>query len=83
MFVTYILYSEVIHRYYTGQTEDLSRRLEEHNRGKTSGMEKGIPWKIVYTREFNTRSEAIRLERYIKKRGAYRFLDDIRRGATG
>ena len=83
MFVTYILYSEGIHRYYTGQTEDLNRRTEEHNRGKTPEMEKGIPWKVVYAREFNTRSEAVRLERYIKKRGASRFLDDIKKGDSG
>ena len=83
MFVTYILYSGVIRRYYTGQTEDLSRRIEEHNRGKTPGMEKGIPWEIVYTREFNTRSEAMKLERYIKKRGASRFLEDLKKGDSG
>jgi len=83
MYVTYILYSDVIHRYYTGQTEDLHRRIEEHNRGKTPGMEKGLPWKIVYTMDFRTRSEAMQLERYIKKRGASRFLDDIKKGDSG
>jgi len=76
MYITYILYSSKIDRYYTGHTENLDRRLEEHNRGKTPFMAKGIPWKIVYSKEFETRKEAMKYERFIKKRGAERFLND-------
>ncbi len=39
-------------------------------------MAKGIPWKIVYSKEFETRKEAMKYERFIKKRGAERFLND-------
>jgi putative endonuclease len=39
-------------------------------------MSKGIPWTIVFTREFKTRSEAYELEMKIKSRGARRFLED-------
>ena len=76
MYYTYILFSPKIKRYYTGQTEDLERRLEEHNRGKTPVMAKGIPWQIVYSERFHSREEAMKLEKFIKKRGAARFLND-------
>ena len=76
MHYTYILYSEAIKKYYTGQTEDLERRILEHNRGKTSFMAKGVPWKLVYSKSFTTRTEAVKLEKQIKKRGAARYLDD-------
>ncbi len=76
MYVTYILFSAKINRFYTGQSEDLNRRLEEHNHGKTKFMANGIPWKLVYSRAHDSRAEAMKLERFIKKRGAVRFLKD-------
>jgi putative endonuclease len=76
MYVTYILFSQKINKFYTGQTSDLTRRLEEHNRGKTPFMDSGVPWKILYTKECPSRKEAIKLEMFIKKRGARRFLND-------
>jgi len=33
---TYIIYSNTLKKYYTGHTADLQKRLEEHNRGKTT-----------------------------------------------
>jgi len=83
MFTTYILYSDNLKKYYTGQTEDLERRLAEHNRGKTPVMKRGIPWRIVFQKEFQTRQEAVQLEIQIKKRGAGRFLADIGLTAVG
>jgi putative endonuclease len=77
MYKTYILYSAKISKYYTGQTENIDRRLEEHNRGKTLGMAKGMPWDILFLKEFSTRQEALKLEKFIKKRGAARYLKDI------
>jgi putative endonuclease len=76
MYVTYILYSKKLKKFYVGQTEDLCRRLEEHNRGKTPFMAGGIPWELVFSKESISRSEAMRLEKKIKKRGAARYLND-------
>jgi putative endonuclease len=76
MYYTYILYSETLKKCYTGQTEDLNRRIEEHNTGMTAFMKRGIPWTIFYSQKFSTRSEALILEKKIKKRGAKRFLED-------
>jgi putative endonuclease len=76
MYSTYILFSPKIDKYYTGQTDDLVRRLEEHNRGKTPFLATGMPWILLYSKEFNSRHDAIKLEKFIKKRGAARFLTD-------
>jgi len=70
------IYSSVIDKFYTGQTEDIQRRLEEHNRGKTSFSAQGMPWTLVYSKDCSSRSEAIKLQKFIKKRGAARFLID-------
>ena len=76
MYTTYILHSGRINKFYTGQTTDLTRRLAEHNRGKTSFMASGIPWILVFFRTFNSRSDSIKFEKFIKNRGALRFLND-------
>jgi putative endonuclease len=77
MFFTYILQSKKTKRYYIGSTDDLKNRLEEHNSGETVSIRRGIPWKIVHTEQFNTRSEAIRKEKQIKARGTQRYLDSL------
>jgi putative endonuclease len=77
MYFTYILFSLKSDKFYTGQTEDLNRRVDEHNRGKTPFMERGKPWIVVFSKEFTERAQAIALEKKIKKRGAARFIADI------
>jgi putative endonuclease len=76
MFV-YILYSRSLDKYYVGQTQDLSARIEKHNKGFVSSTKTGTPWVIVFTQEVKNRSEAVILERKIKGRGAKRYLQDI------
>jgi putative endonuclease len=39
----------------------------------------GIPWELVKTFMCETRSEAILLEKKIKKRGAKRYLEDLKK----
>ena len=63
------------------KTQDLINRVAEHNQSETSSIKNGIPWKIVWSKEFGTRADAMALELKIKKRGAKRFLDDLSRGA--
>jgi putative endonuclease len=76
----YILQSQSTARYYCGQTTDLSVRLSQHNDpnndlSKTTKRFKG-PWILVWSQQVSTGSEAVRLERKIKKRGINRFLQD-------
>ena len=62
----YILKCGKINRYYTGHTENLERRLKEHNNGKTQSLRAYLPVRIIYTEEFSTKQEAFRRERQIK-----------------
>ncbi len=77
MFYTYILKSRTSGRYYTGYSSDPSRRLQSHNAGKVTSTRNKGPWYMVWSASFHSKSEAIQLERRIKKRGAARFLNDI------
>src|SRR6185295_2474597 len=80
-FIVYILFSDSIQKYYSGQTQNLENRLYEHNNGETTSIKNGIPWRVVWYTALDSRSEAMALEGKIKKRGAGRFLNDVSRGA--
>jgi putative endonuclease len=68
MYTVYILYSFGIDRYYVGSTNDLVRRLSEHNRRKGKYTDQGIPWKVVYTETYRDKRNARMREKAIKKR---------------
>jgi len=72
----YILFSETRSGYYIGQTNNVNKRLERHNKGIIPSSKGGIPWKLILQIEVSNRSEAMLLEKKIKKRGAKRFIDD-------
>ena len=77
MFTVYILFSKKSQKFYTGQTNDLTNRIAEHNGGETKSIKSGIPWEIVWQFQTDSRVEAMALESKIKKRGAKRFLQDL------
>jgi putative endonuclease len=71
-----IVYIIITHygTYYTGITNNLVRRWKEHKEGKSSYLSKFKPKEVIFIESFNTRREAARKERYIKKVGAYKYL---------
>ena len=75
MCTVYILYSNTSSRYYVGQTSDINQRLERHNQGRVKSTKHGIPWEVVLQLDVLTRSEAMILEKQIKKRGARRYIE--------
>ncbi|MFN7654355.1 MAG: GIY-YIG nuclease family protein [Cyclobacteriaceae bacterium] len=82
-FQVYILQSLTTNRYYVGQTNNLEKRLDEHNSEVAGHTKKEQPWKLVWHKTVSTRGEALLLERKIKKRGASRFLEDLSRSQPG
>ena len=65
-YTVYVLVSERDHRRYIGCTRDLSRRLEEHNRGLVKSTRHRRPLRLVYREEFETKTEALGRERFFK-----------------
>ena len=66
MFFVYILESEKDGRYYIGQTENLEARIKRHNQGRNLSTKGFIPWRLMWWKEFETRSEAIMMESKLK-----------------
>ena len=80
-FFTYILFSNSKNKFYVGSTNDLQRRLLEHNSKQTKSTKFGVPWELIYFKESDTKSNATRLESIIKKRGIKRYLLDHSKSA--
>ena len=53
--------------FYTGHTDNLEKRISEHNNGKFAGYTSTrLPVKLVFHQEFGTRLEALEAERKLK-----------------
>ena len=73
----YILYSENIDRYYVGSTDDLEWRLERHNMGWGKFTKGGIPWKLVYREVYQSKTEALKREREIKRKKSRKYIERL------
>ncbi len=71
------MYSQSKDRYYVGYTKNLQLRLERHNAGWSRSTKSGIPWKIVYSEKFETKSEAIERENAIKKMKSRNYIEKL------
>ena len=62
-FHTYILRSESTGQFYIGHTENLTKRIFEHNNNRTTSIKNRGPWKLFYSEVFDTRSGVARRDR--------------------
>jgi putative endonuclease len=67
MWYVYILYSESRDEFYKGISENVERRLEEHNEGMSRYTKSGIPWRIVYKKAMDDKRSAIIEEKRVKQ----------------
>ena len=76
MYYLYIIQNKEAN-YYTGTTNNLKRRLKEHNKGKSIATKNRGPWKLVYSEKFKTRSAAMKREYYIKSQKSRAFISKL------
>ena len=76
-YYTYILYSKKIDRYYIGSTQNIHKRIERHNAGATKSTKGGRPWVLVHLENFETKTEAIKKENYLKRMKSRIFIESI------
>ncbi len=62
----YILQSLKNDRFYIGSTNNLEKRLIEHNQGKSTYTNLTKPFKIIFSQEFDNLSIARKIEYKIK-----------------
>ena len=66
MFYVYVIQAKE-GRFYIGSTEDITKRLQQHNSKQFRGWTNRFnDWKLVYSEQFDTRTDAIKREKQIK-----------------
>jgi putative endonuclease len=63
----YIIQSEKTGILYKGISQDVFVRLIYHNSGLSTYTKSGTPWRIVFIRKYNSKSEALVEEKRIKR----------------
>ncbi len=74
MYYTYVLKSEKDRRFYTGVTNDLRKRLSEHNKGIVKSTKYRMPLRLIYYEACINKEDAYRRERYLKTGKGKRYL---------
>jgi len=62
----YVLRSYKKNRTYVGSTNNLKRRLNQHNNGFCKATKFGIPWEIEISTAVKGEKKARELEKYLK-----------------
>ena len=62
----YVIRSQKDGRDYVGMSNDVERRLIEHNNGKTKSTKGFIPWNLLFFENYSDRITARKREKYLK-----------------
>ncbi|MEK7534017.1 MAG: GIY-YIG nuclease family protein [Patescibacteria group bacterium] len=69
MYYVYILQSKLNSESYTGSSNDLKKRFQEHNDGKVTSTKRYKPWKLIYYEAYQTEKLARIREKRLKYNG--------------
>lgn len=79
-YYVYVLLSLKDNNFYIGFTDDLERRLKEHERGKNISTSKRLPIKLIYFEGHLSKEDALRRESYFKTTKGKVTLKQILKG---
>jgi len=74
MFYTYILISEKDDKFYVGYTDNLKRRIKQHNDGDVESTKYRRPLKLIYYEVCLNKKDAIHREKYLKTTYGKRYI---------
>jgi putative endonuclease len=73
-FYAYVLQSMSDGKYYTGYTNNIERRFEEHNKGYVVSTKHRRPLKLIYFEACLSQQDATHREKYLKTYHGKMFL---------
>ena len=76
-YYTYVLLSLSDKKFYIGYTENVYKRLEQHNNGNNLSTKSRIPLELLYYEAHRSKKDAIRRESYFKSSSGKRTLRKI------
>jgi putative endonuclease len=77
-FTVYILFSQNADKHYTGYTSNLEQRMLSHNELGVGWTAKYRPWKLIFTKEFRIKAEAMQFEKWLKSGVGRDFIKTLK-----
>jgi len=77
MWYVYILQSKKNGKYYIGSTNNLKRRLIEHNSGHTKSLINLLPMILMFSQDYDNIREARKIELRLKKLKSRAIVENI------
>ena len=74
MFYVYVLRSKKDGKWYTGATNDLKKRLKEHNEGRVLATKDRCPLELIYYEAGINQQDAFAREKYLKTGMGKRYI---------
>ena len=74
MYYTYVLQSKLDNRFYTGVTQNLKLRFEQHNAGRVRSTKQRRPLGLIYYEACLEWDDAVKREKYLKTYHGKMFL---------
>lgn len=66
MYFVYLLKNKSFGSYYIGQTNNIAKRVIEHNKGLDKFTKPFLPWQLVYFEAYVNRTLAIKVRNSLK-----------------
>jgi putative endonuclease len=82
-FYVYILFSVSTDKFYIGQTNNLSDRINRHNSSCGAYTSFGKPWILIWSDKKDERAQAIALEKKLKNLSKHRIVRFIAKYKDG
>lgn len=75
MHFVYVLKSLRDNGWYIGYTEDVERRLQDHNAGKNDSTRPRKPFTLIYYEAYLNKMDALGREKFLKSGSGRKFLE--------
>ena len=82
-YFVYIIQSQLDYSFYVGSTGGLENRLKRHNQGRSAYTKTKRPYRLVFSEEFATKSEAVKRENAIKRRKSRHYIETLIKSFKG
>jgi len=77
MYYVYILKSKKDKKLYTGCTNDLKKRLLQHNNKKVESTRNRVPFILIHYQAFVNKEDAFKMEKWLKTGWGRNHLNKI------
>jgi putative endonuclease len=77
MITVYVIKSRTRNYTYVGQTNDIDRRLFDHNNGYNKTTKPYCPFELIYSESAPDRTVAREREKFLKSTSGKRFLKNL------